>query len=105
MDSFPDKRLELQLILEHLMRSRNVYFQPPEDFRMKYPCIVYDLAKIDPKHASNRVHHRNRRWTLTLIDPDSESIYLDVLADLPMCEHDRRYISDHLYHDVFTLYY
>ena len=105
MDSFPEKRLKLQLILEHLMHSKNVYFQPPEDSKMHYPCIVYDLATFEPNYADNRVHHRHTKWILTLIDPDSESPFLDVLADLPLCSHDRRYIADHLYHDMFTLYY
>ena len=100
-----DSREHLQDILEDLMGSRNVYYQAPGDDEMHYPCIVYDLATVDAKHADNRVHHRHNKYTLTLIDPDPESIFLDKLEEFPMCSHDRRYTADHLHHDVFTLYF
>ena len=34
-------RLDLQALLEDLLGSRNVYYQPPESVKMNYPAIVY----------------------------------------------------------------
>jgi len=30
-------RLELQNLLENILGSRNVYFQPPENLKLNYP--------------------------------------------------------------------
>ena len=47
-------RLELQSKLEELLGSRNVYYQPPESLKMKYPAIRYSKEDIDsPKTYDN----------------------------------------------------
>ena len=46
-------RLDLQTFLEELLKSKNVYFQPPESVKMKYPAIVYALDDIENVHADN----------------------------------------------------
>ena len=40
-------RLDLQKIFEDILGSKNVYFQPPESLKMKYPAIRYSLDDID----------------------------------------------------------
>ena len=35
-------RYELHEFLCEILGSRNVYFQPPESVKMKYPAIVYE---------------------------------------------------------------
>lgn len=49
-------RPDLQLLLEELLESRNVYFQPPESVKMNYPAIVYALEDIENAHADNGVY-------------------------------------------------
>ena len=44
-------RLDLQTFLEEILESRNVYFQPPESVKMKYPAIVYALDDIENVYA------------------------------------------------------
>ena len=36
-----DRRNDLQKLLVEVLGSKNVYFQPPESVKMKYPAIVY----------------------------------------------------------------
>jgi hypothetical protein len=98
-------RTELQTILENLLGSRNVYFQPPENLKMQYDCIRYSRDKIDKKFANNDTYNLHDRYQVTIIyrNPDSDLPYK--LAMLPMCTHDRHYTADNLNHDVFTLYY
>lgn len=40
-------RIDLQYLLENILGSRHVYFQPPETVKMNYPAIVYSLDGID----------------------------------------------------------
>lgn len=99
------QRLDLHEVLCNILGSRNVYFQPPTGFRMPYPCIVYKREKIDTRFAGNKPYLHTNRYSVTVIDQDPESQIPNGIADLPMCVHDRQFVNDNLYHDVFTLYY
>ena len=96
---------DLQHLLEGLLGSRNVYFQPPENIKMEYPAIVYSRPRIDVKRANNNVYSTNNQYELIVIDklPDNEVI--TKLLGIPYCTHTRSYKSDNLNHDVFTLYF
>lgn len=98
-------RLELQTLLESILGSRNVYFQPPENKKLKYPCITYELADIDTRKADDIKYLKFKRYTVTLIHSDPDNVLVDALDDLEYCEFDRVFISDNLYHYVYTLYF
>lgn len=98
-------RLELQTMLEEILGSRNVYFQPPESIKMRYPAIRYSRKIIDNVHASNGVYGQRLAYELIYIDEDPDSDMVIKLSKLPYCEFDRTYPSDNLNHYVFTLYY
>lgn len=49
-------RLDLQALLEDLLGSRNVYYQPPESVKMNYPTIVYALEDIENTFADDGVY-------------------------------------------------
>lgn len=100
-----DRRLELHNILLGIMKNGNVYHQPPENFKMKYPCIVYERAKDFVLFGDNRPYNRRMNYTITLIDKDSVSNYLEQIMELPMCSYDRHFTADNLNHDVFTIYF
>ncbi len=99
------QRLELQAILENLLGSRNVYFQPPENFKMQYDCIRYERSHIPPKFANNRPYILQNCYQLTVIYRNPDSDLPEKIAMLPMCSHERHYTADNLNHDVFNLYY
>ena len=98
-------RLELQTLLEELLGSRNVYFQPPENLKLKYPCIIYTFAKIDKRMADDIKYLKFKRYELTLIHADPDNTLVDTIENLPYCEFDRAYVADNLYHYVYTLYF
>lgn len=98
-------RLELQAILEDLLGSRNVYFQPPAAVTMKYPCIVYNRDSIDTKFADNNPYHHSKRYSITVIDRDPDTKISDKVASLPSCSFSTHFTSDNLNHDVFNLYF
>jgi len=100
-----DRRLELQTKLENILGSRNVYFQPPSNTKIEYPCIVYERDDIDQRFADNRTYINTVRYSLTLISRSPENNLVSKILELPYCSYDRFYTTDSLNHDVFTLYY
>lgn len=101
-----DRRPNLHEELCTLLGSKNVYYQPPSNFKMGYPCIRYSLAGIDQKKADNANYKNTKRYELILITYDPDTPLVDqILEHFPMCSFDRSYASDNLNHYVFTLYY
>ena len=100
-----ENRIELNSLLESILESENVYAQSPESIRMEYPAIKYSLENFDVKFANNSPYRTKSRYTVTLIDRDIDSGYVDKLRALPYCSMSRYYPSDGLHHWVFTLYY
>lgn len=98
-------RQSLQTILEELLGSRNVYFQPPSTIRMKFPAIVYELNDIQNEHADNNVYCQNRSYQVTVIDANPDSEIKDHLSFLPYCRFSRHFCVDNLNHWVYILYY
>ena len=98
-------RIELQALLEELLGSRNVYYQPPESTKMKYPAIVYSRQGIDNRLANNSVYNQNLSYKVTVIDAKPDSEIVMKVSRLPFCSHAQHFTSDNLNHDVFTLYY
>lgn len=98
-------RLELQTLLEDLLGSRNVYYQPPESVKMSYPAIVYSRYDIENNHADNNPYKQTLAYQVTVIDKNPDSEIVMKVSRLPMCSYDRHFTSDNLNHDIFTLYF
>lgn len=100
-----EKRHQLQLILEAVLGSRNVYFQPPEALKMVYPCIRYERDNANSVFANNAPYRHTKRYQVTVIDRDPDSAIPDRVAALPLCTFSRHYTADGLNHDVYSLYF
>ena len=37
----------------------NVYFQPPENVKLKFPALVYKFTKFETEHADNTPYAMN----------------------------------------------
>ena len=98
-------RLELQNLLESILGSRNVYYQPPESIKIKYPAIIYSRNDIDNNFADDIVYMQNHTDQIIVIDANPDSEIVDKISKLPMCRYNRHYTSDNLNHDVFILNY
>lgn len=98
-------RLGLHRILEGILGSKNVYFQPPASIQMKYDAIVYDLDDIDARHADNLPYLTNRRYRVTLITKNPDTDLSDKIAQLPLTQFNRFYTADNLNHYVYIIYY
>lgn len=107
-----NRRTTLQAILDTIVLTPNiigktgkVYYQPPENLRMQFPCIEYHLSTIDSQQADDINYHSERRYQLTIIDASPESPWIEMLLDLPKCSFGRHFTSDGLNHDIFYIYY
>jgi hypothetical protein len=98
-------RLELQTLLEGVLESENVYFQPPANVSMAYPCIVYALDNAKTEFADNHPYSRYKRYQLTVIDRNPDTLIPDDVAQLPLSVLNRVFTADNLHHYVFNLYF
>ena len=100
-----ERRKELNDIFKELLGSDNVYFQPPEDRIMKYPCIVYQRDNASFKSADNLPYSTTQRYQVTLIDQNPDSDVVDRLMNLPLSSFNRHFTTSGLNHDVFVIYH
>ncbi len=98
-------RLEFQTYLENLTGSRNVYFQPPENVKIKYPATIYSRMRIDGSFANNDVYKLDHCYQVIYIHSDPDDPMVDNFALVPTSRFQREYVTDNLYHDVFIIYF
>lgn len=99
------RRRLLNDLLKEVLGADNVYFQPPEDRVMQYPCIVYERDDSSVQHADNLPYRQALRYQVTLIDQNPDSDVVDKLLALPLCSFSRHFATSGLNHDVFVLYH
>lgn len=98
-----NRRLSLNTLLEGMVD--HVYFQPPPNYQMQYPCIVYNLDDIETLYADNKPYRHMKQYQVTVIDSDPDSQIPGKIADLPLCGFDRHFTSDNLNHFVYNLFF
>ena len=108
-----EARLKVDTLLREVLKengqSIHLYFQPKAGFQLQYPCIVYSETKIRNNHANNRVYIQHPFYTVTVMgivvmDKAPDSKIKAAVSVLPKCTYDRSFVSDGLYHTVFTIY-
>lgn len=97
-------RLELHSKL--VMFAPNVYFQPPSNITMKYPCIVYNKTGKYKTSANDSSYQKMQEYRLTVIETDPDSIIADELDDFFQYSSINQYYTvDNLNHTTLSLYY
>jgi hypothetical protein len=99
------RRLELQTLLEALLGSSNVYFQPPTNVELQFPAIVYKRDNARTSFADDYPYTVTQRFLVTLITADPDDPTWEKLSQLPLCLHERSFAANNLNHDVFNLYF
>lgn len=97
-------RLVLHSVL--LEFADNIYFQPPSNIQLVYPCIIYHKKEKDRKHGNNSTYIGKDKYRLTVIDRDPDSLIPDLLEDsLQYCKVVDHFTQDNLNHTILDLYY
>lgn len=100
-----ESRLELHEMFKAILDSSNVYYQPPNNLKMKYPAIVYERDDIKNNFANNNVYAQAYIYSVTVIDEDPDSEIVKKVSQLPTARFNRHFVSDNLNHDTFTIQY
>lgn len=96
-------RAQLHEILKNF--TPNVYFQPKQNDKLEYPCIVYRRDYRETKFANNEPYNSAKRYAVTVIDRDPDSDIAEQVAGLPLSSFDRFYPADGLNHDVYQVFF
>jgi hypothetical protein len=82
-----------------------VYFQPPSNIKLSFPCIKYERAGSRRSFADNQAYRSAKQYQVTVIDRDPDSALPDKVEKIEFCELDRFFAADNLNHWVFTLFF
>jgi hypothetical protein len=96
-------RLELQSLLEEVTPC--VYFQPPSNVQMKFPCIIYSRDGTSSDHADNGLYRHTKRYQLTVVDRDPDTELADKVEALRYVSFERFFAADDLNHYVFNIFF
>lgn len=99
------RRLAFDTLLREISGIPNIYFQPPSNIRLRYPCIVYEREEIRNRHADDSVYNQHTFYQVTVIDQNPDSVYVDRVSKMVQCDHVRFFATEGLNHDVFRIYY
>lgn len=72
---------------------------------MVFPAIVYERDDEDVKHADNGSYLRTKRYKVTVIDRDPDSLIPDRVGALPLSSFSSHFVAENLNHDVYSVYF
>jgi len=98
-------RLQLHSKLVAIPGVTKVYFQPPQNSAMQYPCILYTLSDEETEHAGNLPYKTENRYQVTVMDLNPDTTIRVAVSQFPKCRFNRFYAKDGLNHYVYELYF
>ena len=96
-------RLTFQQFLK--TKTARVYFQPDENIKLTYPCIVYSKTRLDSMFADDKIHKLNHGYKLIYITRDPDDALIDELVSIPYARFLRQYNVNGLYHNEYIIYW
>lgn len=81
----------------------NVYFNPPSNLKIQYPCVVYSINDILNKNADDEVYKQNIKYDCTLITKNVNDPLLKDLSKIKTFRYSRHYVVDSLHHYAFLI--
>jgi len=83
---------------------KHVFYQSPASYQMTYPSIIYSFQDYHKVYADNGTYMMKRKYQIMLISRDPDIELREELVKLPLCDMDRTYTADNLYHYIYTIY-
>lgn len=103
--SLANLRLDLHNKLVAALGSNNVYYQPPADISMSYPCVVYHFDDDVMLHANNSPYWKYYTFTATLITKNPvPTEFMAAMDDMDYASFDRHYTTDNLHHFSYKIH-
>ena len=99
---------ELQQMLmafqEAAGETPHVYYQPPENIKLSYPCFIYSFDDSVSLHANGSPYLYRDEYTVTYITKSVSPPLVNSMRRLSKVKYDRHFTSDNLHHYVFTFF-
>ena len=103
--SLESRRTALQADLESIPGIKKVYFQPPSNVTIQYPCIIYSFDDMRNVTAANKDYLERDKYTVALLTKDPfPNEMLSLIKNIPYSSFDRQYSSDNIHHFVYTIH-
>lgn len=99
------QRLSLHQLLKDIPDVEDAYFQPPQGFLLKYPCIIYERSDNHTSYADNKKYWLKKQYSVTVIDRNPDSAIVDAVEELDYTEFERFFVVDGLNHTVFQTFF
>lgn len=99
-----DRRILLDSLIKEAVDCK-VYFEPPENFKMEYPCVVYNRKRGFAKYADNKAYMKKILYEITVIDKNPDSPFPQKIWELDGISRENSFVHDNLHHDVFNIYF
>lgn len=112
MGQLQNKTDEIQQKLKDL-GIPNVYFEPPENQMLKFPCAIVHMGTISTRNANNAVYKLDNSYEIRYVRRqfDDEMVNTILKGDsthnrpFAMIRHIRHYTAEGLHYDLYKLYY
>lgn len=102
-DNMEPERLRFrEKLLKYL--DCKLYFQPPENLKLEYPCAIYSIANWPARNADNRIYFRKKQYRVVVIDKSPDSRLAQSLSEMPNSVFEKHYIFENLHHYSFTIF-
>lgn len=99
-------RMELQKKLCSILGSNNVYFEPPENIKINYPCFIYSIESPYTTGANNKLYSYMNSYSVTYINRDPHiEIIEKMLSSFTYATTGSSYVSDGLHHYTFDIFF
>ena len=96
-------RLKLQELLETILGSSEVYFQPGAQVTMDYPAIVYNVDGLDTEWADNLAYKQDVEYQVVVIHRDPDNPVWREVGRLPKSSFQRSEVVGNLNHYYFNV--
>lgn len=100
-----ENRIKFHNKLKEITGIDNVYFQPPENIKIKYPAIIYSLTDINKRFANDDVYNMYKYYQVIIIDNNPDSELIDKIASIKESKYIRSYVANNLNHTIFEIYF
>ena len=83
----------------------NVWFQPPDNVQLTYPCIIYEMTDSSNQYADDNAYNVFVTYNVMYItdDPDNIEEILSKIMAIPYATFIRTQIVEGLYHLYFDI--
>lgn len=99
-------RKELGKKLREILGTDNVYFQPPNNTKINYPCIIYNKERQKIGNSDDIHYLVFDKYEVLVIDRNSDSeIANNICSSFDYSRVERHFVKDNLNQTTLTIYY